>query len=84
MPTEHERDRGAPSGHAVLVVEVALAADLGAGEHGAEEEQHHHRADVDEHLRDGDELRRQQDVLRGRAGEHDHQPERGVDDVAWW
>ena len=63
------------------VVDVAVAADLGPRQHDAEQEQHHHRADVDEHLRDGHELGRGEDVLRRDTGEHEHQPQRGVNDV---
>jgi hypothetical protein len=44
-------------------------------------EQDHHSADVHEHLRDGDELRRGEDVLGGDAGKDEDQPEGGVDDV---
>ena len=66
----------------VLVVEVGLAADACAGQHDAEQEQDHHRADVDEHLGDRDELGGQQQVLGRGAGHHDDQRQRGVDDVA--
>ena len=78
---EHDQSDRDADGE-VLVVQVGVAAEAGAGEHHAEEEQHHHRADVDEHLGDGDELGSQQDVLRGGTGHHDHQRERGVNDVA--
>ncbi len=72
-----DRDADAP----VRVVEVALDADLGAREHDAEQEQHHHRADVHEDLRHADELGGGEDVQRGHAGEHDDEPQRGVHDV---
>ena len=53
-----------------------------AGQHDAEQEQDHHRADVHEHLGDGDELGGQQQVLRGGAGHRRDQRQRGVHDVA--
>src|SRR5262249_7523870 len=46
-----------------------------------EEEQHDHRADVDENLHPRDELLAEQDELRGAAGEHHHEVQRGVHDV---
>ena len=61
--------------------EPLLAPQPGAGEHDAEQEQHHDRTDVHQHLRDGHELGGCQDVLRGDTGEHQHQPERGVHHV---
>ena len=70
-----------PSAQFLLLRSVSRA-DAGAGEHDAEQEQDHHGADVDEHLGDGDELGGQQEVLRGGAGHHDHQRQRGVHDVA--
>src|SRR4051812_47837526 len=63
------------------VVEVVAGAELGPGQHDAEQEQHDDGADVDEHLADGHELGGQQDVLGGHAGEHDDQVEGGVHDV---
>ena len=80
MHAEHQqRDRDAE--RPALVVEVGLATDAGAGEHDAEQEQHHHGADVHEHLGDGDELGGQQQVLRGGAGHDGDQRQRGVHDV---
>ena len=70
-----------PSAQFLLLRSVS-APTWRPGEHDAEQEQHHHRADVDEHLGDGDELGRQQQVLRGGAGQHDDQRQRGVHDVA--
>ena len=61
--------------------EVLVEADLGPGEHDAEQEQHDDGADVDEHLRGGDELGGQQHVLRADRGQHGHQVQRGVHDV---
>ena len=52
-----------------------------AREHDPEQEQHDHRADVDEHLHPGDELLAEQDELRGAAREHDDEEQRGVHDV---
>ncbi len=43
------------------------------GEHDPEQEQHDHRADVDEHLHPGDELLAEQDELRGAARQHHHE-----------
>ena len=65
----------------MLVGEVLVGPELGAGEHDAEEEEHDDGADVDEHLGGGDELGRQEDVLRGHGGEHRDEVERGVHDV---
>ena len=79
MPNIKQRDRD--TDRPPLVVGVGLVTDRGAGEHDAEQEQHHHGADVDQDLRDGDELGRGEDVLGGDATEHDDQPQRGVDDV---
>ena len=39
------------------------------GEEDAEQDQHHDRPDVDEHLGDGRRTQREQDVLRGHTGE---------------
>ncbi len=73
--SDEQSDRPLP------VVEIVGAADASAGEHGAEEEQHDDGADVDQHLRDRDELGSEQHVLGRGTAEHDHEPERGVHDV---
>ena len=64
-----------------LFADGVVDAEFGPREHDAEEEQHDDGADVDEHLRDADELGAEQQELRRDPGEHDHEVERGVDDV---
>ena len=52
-----------------------------AREHDPEQEQHDHRADVDEHLHPRDEFLAEQEELTRAAGEHDHEEQRRVHDV---
>jgi len=54
----------------VAIVEICLAANSCASEHGSEKEQHHDSTDVDENLRDRDKLSCQQDVLRRDTSKH--------------
>ena len=71
---------GIPSAHVGLL--TSRSPPIWARvKHDAEQEQHHHRPDVDKHLRDGHELGRGEDVLRRDTGEHEHQPQRGVNDI---
>jgi len=46
------------------------------------QEQHRHRADVDNHQRDGEELGAQQQPGAGRGEEGEHQEQRAVHRVA--
>jgi hypothetical protein len=55
----------------VLADEPLVAADRRLGQHDAEEDQHDDRADVDQHLHPGDELRGEDEVAAGSAAQRD-------------
>ena len=80
---EHDRDqhRRQQRPEAEVVVHRLGGVHRRLREHDAEQEQHDHRADVNEHLHPGDELRAEQDELRGAAREHDDEEQRRVHDV---
>src|SRR4051812_6937584 len=77
----HQEERGEGRQPLLVVVEVDVAADRRAREHGPEQEQHDDGADVDDDLHDEDELLRQQQVLGAGAGQNHHEVEHGPDHV---
>ena len=81
---DEQRDReqrarpSAGRGRAGRPDRVVRAADVGDDE----DVEHHHRADVDDHLRRGDELRAQQQEQRRERQQVDHEREHRVERVA--
>src|SRR5207302_2873938 len=76
---DQQRDQAGQD--ALVVVELAGLPHRRPGQHDAEQEQHQHGPDVDQHLDDAEELGLEEDVLGGHAGQHDDQSQGGVDDV---
>ncbi|GGO17354.1 hypothetical protein GCM10010116_35080 [Microbispora rosea subsp. aerata] len=75
------RDGDQYGGPPVAGIEAAGGPDGRTGQHDAEQQQHHDRAHVDQHLHPGDELGGQHQVAARERAEADDQPQRRVDEL---